>query len=69
MKFAALKFEHPKECRRPQARVLQRPMGTNLKLTCLWNPDSWALESRIQLKESGIPQTIRIQNPSFTEKH
>ena len=29
---------------------------------------SWASESRIQLKESGIPLTIRIQNPSSIEK-
>ena len=29
---------------------------------------SWALESGIQFKESGIPLTIRIQNPSFIEK-
>ena len=29
---------------------------------------SWALESGIQFKESGIPLTIRIQNPSSTEK-
>ena len=33
---------------------------------CLWNPESWALKSRKQLKESGIPLTIGIQNPSFT---
>ena len=35
---------------------------------CLWNPESWALKSRKQLKESGIPLTIGIQNPSFTDK-
>ena len=29
---------------------------------------SWASESRIQLKESGIPLTIRIQNPRSIEK-
>ena len=34
----------------------------------LWNPESWALESGIQLKESGIPLTIGIRNPSFTDK-
>ena len=33
---------------------------------CSWNPESWALESRIQLKGSGILLTIGIQNPSFT---
>ena len=31
-------------------------------------PKSWALESGIPLKESGIPLTIRIQNPSSTDK-
>ena len=28
----------------------------------LWNPESWALDSGIQLKESGIPLTNGIQN-------
>ena len=36
---------------------------------CLWNPESWALESRIQLYESGIPLTTEIQNPSSTDKY
>ena len=40
----------------------------NLRKLCLWNPESWALESRIQLKESGIPPMIGIQNPNFTDK-
>ena len=31
------------------------------------NPEPWALESRIQLKESGIPLTIGIWNPTFTD--
>ena len=35
----------------------------------LWNMESWALESGIHLKESGIPRTIGIQNPSSTDKH
>ena len=35
---------------------------------CFWHPESWALGSEIQLKESGIPLTIEIQNPTFTEK-
>ena len=30
----------------------------------LWNPESWVLESEIQLKESGIPLTIGILNPN-----
>ena len=36
---------------------------------CLWNTESWALESRIQLKESEVPLMIGIliQNPSSTD--
>ena len=34
----------------------------------MWNVESLNLESGIQLKESGIPLTIRIQNPSTTDK-
>ena len=30
--------------------------------------ESWALESGIHLKESRIPLTIAIQNPSFTDE-
>ena len=36
---------------------------------CSWNHQSWALESGIQLKESGIPPTIGIRNPSSTDKY
>ena len=32
----------------------------------LWNQVFWALESGVQLKESGIPLTIGIRNPSST---
>ena len=35
---------------------------------CFWNPESCALESGIQLKESGIPLTIRIWKPRSTDK-
>ena len=35
---------------------------------CLWSPEYWALESAKQLKESGIPLTIAIRNPSSTNK-
>ena len=35
---------------------------------CLWNPESWDLKSGIQLKESGIPLAIGIQNSSSTDK-
>ena len=34
----------------------------------LWNLESWALVSGIQLKESGILLKIGIQNPNFTNK-
>ena len=30
----------------------------------LWNPESWALESGMQLKETGIPLKIGILNPN-----
>ena len=32
------------------------------------HPESWVLESRIQLKESGIALTIGIQSPTCTDK-
>ena len=35
----------------------------------LWNPESWDLESEIQLKETGIPVTIGIHNSAFTGKN
>ena len=38
------------------------------KKFCFWHPESWALGSEVQLKESGIPLTIEIQNPTFTDK-
>ena len=33
----------------------------------MWKAKSWALESRKQLKESGISVTIGIRNPSSTD--
>ena len=35
----------------------------------MWNPGCGVLESGIQLKESGIPRTIGIQNPSSNDKN
>ena len=35
---------------------------------CLWYLESWALDSGIKLKESGIPPEIGIWNPSYTDK-
>ena len=35
---------------------------------CLWNLESWTLESGIHLWESGIPPTIEIRNSSSTDK-
>ena len=34
----------------------------------MWNPESWALEPGIQLKEYRIPLTNVIQNPNSTDK-
>ena len=34
----------------------------------LWNPELWDFEYGIQLKESGIPLKIGIQDPSSTDK-
>ena len=34
----------------------------------MWNPESSALESGVQLKESGIPLVIGSENPSSTDK-
>ena len=52
---------------RPITRI-SRPCGfRNPRNFCLWNPESWALESGIQLKESRILLKIRIQNSSSTD--
>ena len=48
--------------------VLRESGFRNQRNFCLWNPESWALESGIQLKEIGIPLTIRIWNKSSTDK-
>ena len=41
----------------------------NPRKLCLRNPEfSGALESEMQLKESGIPLTIEIQSPTSTDK-
>ena len=40
----------------------------NPETFCSWNLQPWVLESGIQLKESGILLTIKIQNPSSTSK-
>ena len=41
----------------------------NYTFNGMWNLKSWALESWIQLKESGILLTIGIQNLSSTDKY
>ena len=41
----------------------------NPRTFCLWNPESWVLESGIQIKESGIPITIGIQNSTVLQKN
>ena len=53
-------------------RILEREILAcgiwNLGKFSLGSPESLVLESRIQLKESGIPLAIGIQNPSSTDK-
>ena len=36
---------------------------------CLWNPESWALESRIQLKKTGIRPNDRLAQVSVLKAH
>ena len=45
------------------------PESGNSGIFCLWNAESWVLESGTQLKESGVLLTIGIQNPSSTDKY
>ena len=40
----------------------------NLRKFFLWNQESWVFGIRIQTKESGIPLTIWIHNPSSSVK-
>ena len=40
----------------------------NPRTFCSLDPESWALESGIQLKESGISLMIGIRNSSSTDK-
>ena len=40
----------------------------NPENSCLLDLQSWTLESAVHVKETGIPQTIGIPNPSSTEK-
>ena len=47
---------------------IRNPALWNPEYSCR-NPKSWALESGIQPKESEIPLTIEIQNPSSTDKN
>ena len=41
----------------------------NPRIFCFWDPESWALESGIQLMDSGITLTTGIQNPSSIVKN
>lgn len=53
------------KCNSPQVRLSG---FWNLESFCFWNRKSWALETGIQHKESGIPLTIGIGDPSSTDK-
>ena len=48
--------------------TFESPLILESGKNCLWNAESWALESGIQLKESGISLTIGIQDHSSTDK-
>ena len=41
----------------------------NPRKFCLWNPESWVLESEIQIKVSGILITIEIKNSTVLQKN
>ena len=47
------------KCNSPQVRLSG---FWNLESFCFWNRKSWALETGIQHKESGIPLTIGLRN-------
>ena len=47
--------------------LVESRIRENLKI-CLWNQESWALESGIQLEESGVLLKIGIQNLSSIDK-
>ena len=51
----------------PNGSSLTTP-HVNLGKIGMWNPESWALESGVQLKESRIPLAIGIENSSSTDK-
>ena len=52
--------------RKPEILLAESGIWKNV---CLWNTESWTLESRIQLKESELPLMtgMLIQNPSSTD--
>ena len=52
-------FPHVKE----SGQFLPAVSGV-LEIFCLWNPESWAFRSGMQLWESGISLTTGIWNPS-----
>ena len=51
----------------PSSLVMNADSGIR-EIFLLWNPQFWALQCRIQLKEYLIAPTIGICNPSFTDK-
>ena len=54
--------EESEKCR---TSVISQIAGiSEIRNFCLWNPQSWALQSGMQLKEFGIPITTRNPNAS-----
>ena len=41
---------------------------SRIRIFCMRNLETWGLESGIQFKEYGIPLTIKVRNPSSTDK-
>ena len=65
--FRSVSFVMPRLCipiSQTESPHVRKSRFWNSGNFCLWNPESWALESGTQLKVSEIPLTIRIQNPS-----
>ena len=64
-----ISFSPSEEIWIPESRKLL-PVESGIQKCFLVNPESWlSVESEIQLKESGIPLTIGIRNPSSTDKN
>ena len=62
-------FSRTQMCTSPSPILSYAYFGAQRRQFCLWNQESWVLESGIQHKKSGISLMIGIQNPSSTGKY